>query len=153
MSKAILEGFIPFYASHPTGWHISPKTFPVKSGSAPVCFDHWLNDTYTYRYLAKWEVTDKGIKMIHWIDPTREKELAIMGWARSGKLFLSFGTGAAPAATRASVARSDYHNAPTMAAAKKIVSNSPLLLPVEHWAYTLNPASKPQPAVIVVKDY
>jgi len=153
MAEAILTGFIPFGASHPTGWYITPETFPIKSGSSPVCFDHWLEDPYTYRYPARWELTSEGVKMVHTVDLTREKEVLIMGWARTGKLFLSFGRGSSPAATRASVASSEYHTAPRMADAEKIVKNTPIILPIEHWSYCLNPASKPQPAVKVIREY
>ena len=139
---ALLMGGIPYGSQMELGWWLAPESFKTAGGECPMSYDHWVNDAYVYEHLASWFVTPAGVTVMHNLDLSQPQERQAYELALAGRLKLSYGRGASPEETRARVATKRGRQLP--------VIHKPLVLPVEHWSYTVDPAFPQSPVKIII---
>ena len=140
---ALVAGGIPAGLVDAMGHVVTVDTFPIKGGqNTPVCYEHWRDDDYTFTRGASWFVTDAGASFLHWLDLARPLEAHIYQHIANGIMYLSWGKGATAAALK--VVQQPPQPKPVNPRPRRII------LPIEHWSYTLSPAYHQQPPIKII---
>lgn len=99
------QGLIPFSVPRlVTGRTLDRESFVQRSGLCEAAIDHWKTNNWRFESPMTWEVTASGLLVTHILDDSWPVEADLLERIKQLTIFLSFGNGTHPAATRDAIA-------------------------------------------------